>query len=1324
MSVSKVSNRWLNRVYKCIAILLVIFAVMISGLRLFLPYAHNYRHDLQDYINQTYGSDVIIGTLNMSWQSSGPILVASNVSLLQSESTEIFIRGFDIQIDFWRSLKQRQLVTKDFSLVGVKVLFDQNDLANNSSGDSSILDNISELFLQQISKFSISNSQIIVRGTGGERTFLIDELYWLNEGDTHKAKGSVVLDGVTSNNIQLVMEVNGKTLDEMTGQLYLQANQLNIAPWLDRVFEIDIKDSESSINFDAWLSIENGKSKKIQIKLGENAIAWSDESINKKLNLAPGHIVIEGLNGSEGLTVYSSELTVSSDDQTWQPMSFELITSDNNISGYLTSLDVAGLTDLLPLALTDDQGLSLVTDINPSGSFEDIYFSINDENVDVIASFSRINSAYSNGIPGLTDINGEVVLSNRQLQVQLEGNAGHLDFGHHFSAPLVYDHIQAIVDVYIEENDWIVNVPNMTYSSADISLNGSVGIFGGNDKSTEMSLLADIQNVNVADAPKFYPVSVMGKQLVSYLNRSLVKGQLEQAAVIMNGPLANFPFEDGSGLFVVDAELKDATFKFDEQWPAITHFDANLNFTNNSMLITGREGSLTGIDVKGVTAKINDLANEQLLEVDAQFTDTAPKLVTNLMLASPLDESVGNVLEQLVISNNIAAKFSLALPINDVNSTVAKGDIYLANNEVDLTPLAMHFDKVTGKVSFENENVVAQGLSLAWRNMPLQVSVNTKQLPIQFQTKITLAANWADTGWHAQLPREMTKYGEGELNWTGQLVLNHYNDGDFVYDLAIDSDLKGTEFTLPVPYQKAATDEMPARIKVTGDLDQSTIDAQVGDQLTFYGKLSHEQIHFTQSHLILGKEPMFLPMSGFHVTSALALAHYEQWQPFIVDLLTSIDKASASSAEEQLAILPAPERIRGTISKVEFLGESLNDVSFNIADQQSWWLLSLSSLEARADVKFFPDFQQQGLAVEADYIRLAPEKLLFGDDVDKELSSAQSKTSKPFDIRVNDELFSDIPPLTVSCGECSYGNLLFGQVDFKLSRPSEDLIKINNFVAKRKNNKLQFDGQWQHMGDISQTRLTGELASKDVERELERLGFPSTVADSGLEANFDLNWLGGPQDFQVQNFNGDISAKLDEGVLKEVPDQARAFSILSLQSLVRKLKFDFRDIFADGMFYSEIKGDYHIQDGVIYTKNTFMKGAAGDLSLKGNTNLNTDMLDYSMSYAPNVTSSLPAIAWIATLNPVTFLAGVAIDGVITSQVPVEYKFALTGSLSEPDFRQIDKKTKNISVGRDTPPQIVENLPDKPIEPKIKGVLNPETGLIEPIDDNQLENLRW
>ena len=61
LSISIVSNRWLNRLYKSIALLLVLFAVLISALRLMLPYAQNYPHIVENFINERYESNVAIG---------------------------------------------------------------------------------------------------------------------------------------------------------------------------------------------------------------------------------------------------------------------------------------------------------------------------------------------------------------------------------------------------------------------------------------------------------------------------------------------------------------------------------------------------------------------------------------------------------------------------------------------------------------------------------------------------------------------------------------------------------------------------------------------------------------------------------------------------------------------------------------------------------------------------------------------------------------------------------------------------------------------------------------------------------------------------------------------------------------------------------------------------------------------------------------------------------------------------------------------------------------------------------------------------------------
>jgi len=1315
MGISKVSNRWLNRAYKCIAIFLVSFAVLISALRLLLPYAHNYRQDFQNYINNTYSSNITIGSLEMAWQSSGPTLVAANVSLLRTDAAEVYVQAFDMHVDFWQSIRSRRLITKNFSLDGVKILFDKTML-NETPEDASLLDNISELFLSQIGRFSVKNSQIIFRTEKDQRTFLVSQLNWLNQGETHKAHGNVILDGLTSNNLQLNLDVKGEHIADMRGTLHLAANQLNITPWLDSAFAIDDENTHSTINFNAWLSIDSGVAKQLQVQLGQNQIAWQHQEDIRTLNIDQGQIIFENLDDPSQRQIYSSEINIRSNEQIWQPINFQFKKVNNALQGYVSTIDVAGVVDLLPLFVNEVQSRGLIEQLNPVGTIDDLYINYQNEKFSSIAQFSGLNTEYSQGIPGVKNVSGQLLYDNSQLQVDLSAEQGVLDFDKHFFEPIAYQKVSSKLDVSFSDLGWQLTTTDLDFHSEQLQLTAELGIFAAKDKDIEMSLLATASEGNTIDAPSFYPHLLMGNNLVDYLNGSLQKGRIEQALVLINGPIKKFPFKDDSGVFVVDAELTDATYKFSQHWPAIQHFNANLNFTGNSMLITGRDGLLNGIDVEGVQAAIADMSGEKILTVDANFKETDPKHVTNLMLASPLDESVGTVLEQVVISENIAGNFHLSLPLNDTSKSVAKGQVAFNDNVIDLQSPQLHFSQVNGALSYSNGKIDVTGLNMLWRGMPLTLGVAANDQELHYQTDIAIDAQWQDKAWLAQVPELLKHYGEGSLDWQGALTLNNFHDGEFNYQFDIRSNLAKTKLNLPAPFNKTVSDNLITEIKVSGDQDQSTIAANLGEQFNFYGNLNHQLVTFTQAHLILGHEEMYVPMNGFHITTNLAEAEFSEWQPLVSNIIDSIPKSKSEQTATQ-HLLEQPQRIRGNIGKLNFLGESLNGVLFTLEDEISWWNLELSSKEARAEVKFYPDWLEQGLDVNADFIHLAPNKLLIskaGDttSVKEPVITPTVEQAVAFDIRINDEFFADIPPMRIDCEECSYANLNLGKVSFSVEREQDNTLAINNFVAKRKGNKLTFDAKWQHDDLISKTEIKGVYNSKDIEREFERLGLPSTVRDSALKSKFDLNWLGGPQNFSIAHLNGDASGKLDEGYLAEVPDQARALSLLSLQSLVRKLKFDFRDIFSDGMFYSEVKGDFHVNNGVVYTKNTFLKGAAGNLSVKGNTDLNSEALDYSMSYKPNITSSLPAIAWIATTNPVTFLAGIALNEVITSNVVSEYKFEITGSISEPSVKEVDRKTQNISVGRDTPPQIVEAAP-KALEKNTHiGTINPETGLLE------------
>lgn len=1307
MSVSSVLNRWLKRLYKLLAILLVVFAALISLLRLFLPYAHNYRQDVENYINTSYNSNISIGALTMGWGQFGPTLITQKVVLLSSADSKITIDSLEVELDFWRTLRSGKLVTQDFVISGAELEFEQaallnsaEDIANDESDNGNLVDSLSSILLEQISRFSIRNSHVLYQTVSGLRAFTINEMFWSNEDERHQANGTVIVDGLSSNNLKVLLDFQGQRFDNFTGQAYLEANDIDITPWLGRVLAIKDANTHSAINVNAWLTISAGKPESIQLALGDNEITWQHLGKTQTFEVIGGDIEIKTLDELV-YNVSTSPLTIKRNGTETNKISLLANVEGESVNVYINALELASFEGISPL-LFDDVGLEkLLFDLNAVGRIENINFRINADDLAITASFNDVDSHFSHGIPGIDNVSGQLVYFNHQLQISLNAVDGALNFDKHFKYPIPYTNLSSLINATFSADEWQFSVENIAFDSSQLNLTADLKVDSVKDQPITMSLLASVSNGNAKYAEYFYPHLLMGEDLVNYLNSAIVEGKVDQALVLFNGPLQSFPFNNHEGVFVVDTELSQSTFKFDAQWPAIENFAANLNFTNDSMLITGREGNLSGIDVTGVEAAIASLSDGQVLTVDANFSDTQPQLVRKLMDASPMQDTVGVTLEQVIVSEPISGDFSLILPLNKPEAVIAKGHVDFKNNNLALQAPRMDFVHVNGRLDYHNDVITASGIELDWRGLPLSINVLAQQKAEHYNVSIETLGQWQNKQWHAQLPDELVQYASGEIAWQGLLALN-ISDDKFSYDYQVNSMLKDIELAIPAPFSKATGEEVAVSIHAFGDESNSTINAEIGDKVNFYGLLEHQQTQFSWAHLVLGKQQLWLPTTGFQITVDLVAASYEQWQPLVLDILAAVEsvpseitpsKNSPNSAVSEHSLLSAPDKIHGQIANLTVHGENFQQVNFDFIPEPNWWLLNVNAKELRGSAKFYPSWHQQGIEIAADFIHLkrAEGELRQAEAGEK----VADKTLQPHIDHVrNAEIFAEMPPLKVSCASCRYGDYDFGEVTFTLERENENTLLLNKFIAKRGKSNIAFDARWRQEANNSQTSIIGTLATNDVAREVENIGYVSIIKDSGINIDYDVRWQGGPHDFAMATFDGELSAKLDDGYLADVDDKGvRILSLLSLQSLVRKLSFDFRDIFSDGMFYSDLQGSFTVKGGVAYTDNVLMKGTAGDLSIIGNTNLNNGDLDYRMSYKPNLTSSLPVLAWIATLNPVTFLAGVALDEVITSTVIAEINFEVTGNLDEPQFKQVSRKNKNISVGRSSPPKIIENMPD-------------------------------
>ena len=86
--------------------------------------------------------------------------------------------------------------------------------------------------------FLFEIATVLYRTVAGVRAFTINEMFWVNDDERHRANGTVIVDGLSSNNLKVLLDFKGKKFDSLSGQAYLKANEIDITPWLGRVLAI------------------------------------------------------------------------------------------------------------------------------------------------------------------------------------------------------------------------------------------------------------------------------------------------------------------------------------------------------------------------------------------------------------------------------------------------------------------------------------------------------------------------------------------------------------------------------------------------------------------------------------------------------------------------------------------------------------------------------------------------------------------------------------------------------------------------------------------------------------------------------------------------------------------------------------------------------------------------------------------------------------------------------------------------------------------------------------------------------------------------------
>ena len=137
------------------------------------------------------------------------------------------------------------------------------------------------------------------------------------------------------------------------------------------------------------------------------------------------------------------------------------------------------------------------------------------------------------------------------------------------------------------------------------------------------------------------------------------------------------------------------------------------------------------------------------------------------------------------------------------------------------------------------------------------------------------------------------------------------------------------------------------------------------------------------------------------------------------------------------------------------------------------------------------------------------------------------------------------------------------------------------------------------------------------------------------------------------------------------PGIAKLLGVLSLQSLPRRLSFNFDDIFGKGFAFDEIKADVAIADGVARTDGFVISGPSARVQIRGNADINREAQDLQVRVYPSLSTATAIGIGLATANPA--IGAAALLGQKLARDPIErmlmQEFEVKGTWTTPDVKQ-------------------------------------------------------
>ena len=830
---------------------------------------------------------------------------------------------------------------------------------------------------------------------------------------------------------------------------------------------------------------------------------------------------------------------------------------------------------------------------------------------------------------------------------------------------------------------------------------------------------------------RYLPLSIPAESR-HYVRDAVVAGSASNVQFRVKGDLHHLPFDDPKqGEFRIAARVKDVTYAYVPPslqpagtlpWPALTGLAGELIFERSSMQVRGATGSFAGrpgLRLSKVDAKIPDLAHT-VVSVTADARGPLPELL-GLMVSSPLGRMTGSALDQASGTGNADFQLRLALPISDIGKSKVQGSVALSGNDLRITPDTPAFSRVRGVVQFTEAGFSLQGVQAQALGGSVKVDGGMRSLPASApasEPAVQLRAQGIATAEGLQQTPQLGMLSQLARRATGSTpyaMTLAFRRG--VPEVQVTTTLQGLALALPPPMGKSAETSLPLRFEnqVTRDSlvglthgsptngqaadppplrDQVTVDLGPIGSAVYVRDISAAQPKVLRGTIgigLTGGETSPMPAQGVAANIQQARLDVDAWEDVLTQATSGTEPAGRAPAAPATAApptAPAQDYLPTTLAlrarELTLQGRKLHNIVAGALRDGTTWRANLDATELNG----YLEYRQPGAADHPNgrlYARLSRVNMPQSDANQVEA--------------LLDEQPGALPALDIVVDDFELRGKRLGRVEIDAQNRGGDggqrEWRLSKFNITAPEATLSANGNWAVLNAAAgsgaserRTVLSFKLDIRDSGDLLTRMAMPGVIRRGKGRMEGQVAWLGAPFSPDYRSMTGQINVNIESGqFLKADPGLAKLLSVLSLQSLPRRLTLDFRDVFSEGFAFDFVRGDVRIEQGVATTNNLQMKGVNAAVLMEGSANIDHETQDLRVVVVPEInamTASLVATA----INPViglgSFLAQVFLRGPLIEAATQEFR--IDGTWSDPRVVRVPRRAREAAPGAEAPPR--------------------------------------